>query len=76
MATYPSITDKVCAMVRGGEIKFVSARVECNPETGAKRPYEVIKTTACGRDFRATSWASMERAQQAADHANAHYAVN
>jgi hypothetical protein len=64
MANYPSITDKTRSMVRSGEIIFVSARLECNPETGAARPWEIIKTTSCGIDFRCSSWASEAKARE------------
>lgn len=73
MTIYKSITDSICSMVRSGEITFISARVECNPETGSKRPFEVIKTTACGKDFRAASFASDVKANASAAQSNNHY---
>lgn len=66
MTYYPHITEKVCQQVRAGEIKFVACRAEFNPETGSKRPWEIIKTTACGKDFRSRSYADGEKAKAAA----------
>lgn len=64
MTAYPSITTKTNAMVRAGDIMFVSARLEYNPETGASRPWEIIKTTACGLDFRCSSWKDETKARE------------
>lgn len=66
MTYYPHITETVCQQVRAGQIKFVACRAEFNPETGGKRPWEIIKTTACGKDFRDRSFSNEGKAKDAA----------
>lgn len=73
MASYPSITDKTRSMVRSGEIIFVAARLEYNPETGAARPWEIIKSTSCGKDFRCSSWATEAKARERLDQHNQYF---